>query len=59
MNHQALLQLNCPACRVAVAPFQVTTGINSCKVLSHSSKRTLVLKSRSRVKMLLEDSGVY
>lgn len=52
MNYQALLQL-------AVAPFQVTTGINSYKVLSHSSKRILLFKSRSEIKMVLEDSGVY
>lgn len=44
---------------LAVAPFQITTGINSYKVLSNSSKGTLLLKSRSEIKMLWEDSGVY
>jgi len=42
-----------------VAAFQVTEGINAHKVLPHSSKRTLLFKSTSGIKMLLEDSGVY
>lgn len=52
MSHQTLLQL-------AAAPFQVTAGINSYKVPSHSSKRALLFKSRSEIRILLEDSGVY
>lgn len=59
MYHLALLCLSCPAGRMAVAPSQVTAGINAYKVLSHRSKRTLLFKSTSGIKLLLKDSGGY
>lgn len=58
MSHLALLRLNLPVCRMAPAPFQVPARINASEAFSHSSKKTLIFKSTSGIRMLLEGSGI-